>query len=291
VFGLVVAGLIVVGLAAPRAARLVIRQRRWRLRRHRGEPDRADVEWAHAAWRELRDDLVDYGAGGPPSESPRAVAARAGAQLALAEPARAALGRIAMAEERAMYSARPADGSGLRQDSATVRRAIAVASPRRIRWRGRLLPASVTGPALNAMAQAADIFGRLTPEWLGRFRTPTTPLQAAFLPPAPALIEPLHHRGTRGLATAAPAAAARTARTALADRTDGRPAERDGGHLPPAAQRPDTGQQQDDEPADRQADQMRQHNPGGHHRRANNQPNERRYHPTPVVHVGIAGPN
>ena len=317
VFGLVVAGLIVVGLAAPWTARLVIRQRRWRLRRHRGgrdgsggrggsggsggsggggggdhgRPDSADVEWAHAAWRELRDDMVDYGAGGPPSESPRAVATRAGTALALAEPARAALGRIAMAEERAMYSARPADGSGLRRDSATVRRAIAVASPRGIRWRGRLLPASVTGPALNAMAQAADIFGRLTPEWLSRFRTPTTPLQAAFLPPAPALIEPLHHRGTRGLAAAVPAAAARTARTALADRTDGRPAERDGGHLPPAAQRPDTGQQQDDEPADRQADEMRHYNPDGDHRRAKNQPDERRYHPTPVMHVGIAGAN
>jgi hypothetical protein len=99
------------------------------------------------------------------------VAARAGAQLALAEPARAALGRIAMAEERARYSARPASGAGLRQDSVTVRRAIAVAAPRPVRWRGRLLPASVTGPALNATAQAADIFSRLTPDWLGRFRT------------------------------------------------------------------------------------------------------------------------
>jgi transglutaminase-like putative cysteine protease len=301
VFGLVVAGLIVVGLAAPWSARLVIRRRRWRPGRQRGGrgghgrhggqrrgPDSADVEWAHAAWRELADDLVDYGAGYLPSESPRTVATRAGTQLALAEPARAALGRIAMAEERARYSARPADGTGLRQDSVTVRRAIAIAAPRRIRWRGRLLPASVTGPALNAMAQAADIFGRLTPEWLGRFRT-RTPLQAAFLSPAPALIEPLHHRGTGGLATAA--AVARAARAALADRTAGRTAERDGGHLPPAAQRPDTGQQYDDEPADRQADEMRQYNPGGDHRRAKNQPDERRYHPTPVMHVGIAGAN
>jgi transglutaminase-like putative cysteine protease len=304
VFGLVVAGLIVVGLAAPWSARLVIRRRRWRLRRRRGGhdghdghggqrggPDGADVEWAHAAWRELRDDLVDYGAGCLPSESPRAVATRAGTQLALAEPARAALGRIAMAEERARYSARPADGTGLRQDSVTVRRAIAVAAPRPIRWRGRLLPASVTGPALNAMAQAADIFGRLTPEWLSRFRTPTAPLQAALLSPAPALIEPLHHRGTGGLSTAAPAAVARTARAALADRAAGRTAERDGGHLPPAAQRPDTGQQHDDEPADRQADEMRHYNPDGDHRRAKNQPDERRYHPTPVMHVGIAGAN
>ncbi len=304
VFGLVVAGLVVLALAAPWSARLVIRRRRWRRGRRRGDHGRhggqrgghggADVEWAHAAWRELRDDLVDYGADWLPSESPRAVAARAGTEFALAEPALAALGRIAMAEERARYSARPADGTGLRHDSVTVRRAIAVAAPRRIRWRGRLLPASVAGPALNAMAQAADIFSRLTPEWLGRFRTPTTPLLAAFLPPAPALIEPLHHRGAGGLATAAAAAAAavtRAARAALADRTESRSADRDGGHLPPAAQCPDTGQEHDDEPADREADEMRQYNPDGDHRRAKNQPNERRYHPTPVMHVGIAGAN
>jgi hypothetical protein len=172
VFGMVVAGLLVLGLVAPWAARLVIRRRRWHLSRRLDRPDRGDAEWAHAAWRELRDDLVDYGAGCLPSESPRAVAARAGTELALAEPALAALSRIAMAEERARYAARPTDGSGLRHDSVTVRRAIAVAVPRSIRWRGRLLPASVMGPAMNATAQAADIFGRLTPEWLGRFRTP-----------------------------------------------------------------------------------------------------------------------
>jgi transglutaminase-like putative cysteine protease len=172
VFGLVLAGLLILGLVAPWAARLVIRRRRWHLSRRLDGPDRADAEWAHAAWRELRDDLTDYGADCLPSDTPRAVAARAGTQLALAEPALEALGRIAMAEERARYAARPTDGSGLRHDSVTVRRAIAVAVPRPTRWRGRLLPASVIGPALNATAQAADIFGRLTPEWLSRFRTP-----------------------------------------------------------------------------------------------------------------------
>jgi transglutaminase-like putative cysteine protease len=172
VFGLVLAGLLVLALVAPWAARLAIRRRRWHRRRRLDQPDQADIEWAHAAWRELRDDLADYGAGCLPSESPRAVAARTGAELALAEPAVAALGRIAMAEERARYAARPTDGSELRHDSVTVRRAIAVAVPAPSRWRGRLLPASVIGPALNATAQAADIFGRLTPEWLSRFRTP-----------------------------------------------------------------------------------------------------------------------
>jgi transglutaminase-like putative cysteine protease len=162
ILGLVVAGLLVLGIAAPVCARLVIRRRRWHADR--------DVAWAHAAWLELRDDLVDYGAGCQPSESPRTVAARAGTSLALAEPARAALGRIAMAEERARYAGSPADGSGLRHDSATVRRAIAAAVPRPTRWRARLAPASVLGPSLVAITATTDLYRRLSPKWLSRFR-------------------------------------------------------------------------------------------------------------------------
>jgi hypothetical protein len=166
IFGLVVAGLIVVAAIAPWCARRVIRRRRWRRlasSRARGATaaDRVqarDVAWAHAAWEELRDDLTDYGASALPSESPRAVAAKAGTGLSLADPARAALGRIVMAEERARYAPAPADGSGLRADSAVVRRAIDAAVPRGARWRARLLPASVLGPALGAIASAADLY-------------------------------------------------------------------------------------------------------------------------------------
>jgi transglutaminase-like putative cysteine protease len=153
IFGLVIAGLIVLAAVAPWCARRVIRRRRWR----RLAAAR-DVAWAHAAWQELRDDLTDYGASARPSESPRAVAARAGTGLSLADPARAALGRIALAEERARYAPAPADGSGLRTDSAAVRRAIAAAVPRGARWRARLLPASVLGPALGAITSAADLY-------------------------------------------------------------------------------------------------------------------------------------
>jgi transglutaminase-like putative cysteine protease len=166
IFGLVVAGLIVTAAVAPWCARRVIRRRRWRLRAAartagtaRAEQVRArDVAWAHAAWEELRDDLTDYGTSALPSESPRAVAAKAGTGLSLADPARAALGRIAMAEERARYAPVPADGSGLHADSAVVRRAIAAAVPRGARWRARLLPASVLGPAFGAIASAADLY-------------------------------------------------------------------------------------------------------------------------------------
>jgi transglutaminase-like putative cysteine protease len=166
IFGLVVAGLIVVAAITPWCARRVIRRRRWRrLASSRAHGTTAadrvqarDVAWAHAAWEELRDDLTDYGASTLPSESPRAVAARAGTGLSLADPARAALGRIVMAEERARYAPAPTDGSGLRADSAAVRRAIGAAVPSRARWRARLLPASVLGPALGMIASAADLY-------------------------------------------------------------------------------------------------------------------------------------
>jgi len=165
IFGLVVAGLMVIAALAPWCVRRVVRRRRWRrlaLPRSTGSAaDRVrarDIAWAHAAWEELRDDLTDYGASALPSESPRTVAARTGTGLSLADPARAALGRIVLAEERARYAPGPADGSGLRADSTVVRRAIAAAVPRGARWRARLLPASVLGPALGALASAADLY-------------------------------------------------------------------------------------------------------------------------------------
>jgi transglutaminase-like putative cysteine protease len=189
VFGLVLAGLALLALAAPGTARLAVRQRRWRLARSSGArraggragsaragTARAgtarDAALAHAAWRELRDDLVDHGAGYLPSESPRAVAARATSVLQLPAPAAGALRRIALAEERARYAAEPTDGSGLHGDSVAVRRAIGTATGRRARWRARLLPSSVVGPALAGMSQAADLFGRISPEWLGWSRLP-----------------------------------------------------------------------------------------------------------------------
>jgi transglutaminase-like putative cysteine protease len=170
VLGLVLAGLVVLAAIAPWSARRLIRRRRWGYGR-RARADRAgarDIAQAHAAWQELRDDLMDYGAGYQPSESPRAVARRAAGRLSLAEPARAALGRIAMAEERARYAPAPADGARLPADSAVVRRAIAAAVPRRARWRAWLLPSSVLRPALGRVTSAADWSRGLTGERLAR---------------------------------------------------------------------------------------------------------------------------
>jgi transglutaminase-like putative cysteine protease len=216
IFGIVVAGLLLLALIVPSIARLVIRRRRWR-RGARG----GDAGLAHVAWQELRDDLIDYRAGYSPSETPRAlrtrvaalVTATAGAagrtgedgagggprdgsggglwdgpqdildgraqdvvevgapdeaprgELAQASASKAgiaALERIALAEERARYAARPVSGSGLRRDSAAVRRAVAATTARRDRWRARLLPPSVLTPTASGVSQAADVFSRLS---------------------------------------------------------------------------------------------------------------------------------
>ena len=195
VLGFCVLGLALIAAATPSVVRLLVRRRRWRAS--------ADDARAHAAWRELRDDLVDYQVGYLPSQSPRTVAARTTSTLELAPPTAAALGRIAMAEERARYAARAGSGEGLRGDSAAVRKAVATAVPRWTRWRARLLPTSVLSPALTAVLQATDIFGRLNPERLAKARLNRTRnlLQVPFLPSAPAFFQALHHR-----AAVAPAA-------------------------------------------------------------------------------------
>jgi transglutaminase-like putative cysteine protease len=139
------------GLAAPPAARLLIRRRRLHAA--------GDAALAHAAWRELRDDLADYGFSCRASESPRAVAARIGGALRLGPLAQEALGRVAAAEERARYATAPLPSPTLRLDSTTVRRALAEEAGWVRRWRARLLPASVLAPVRPALQHALDVFG------------------------------------------------------------------------------------------------------------------------------------
>jgi transglutaminase-like putative cysteine protease len=157
--GLSLLALLALAAVTPGCAKLMIRHRRWRTGARGG-----DAELAHTAWRELRDDLMDYRGGYAPSESPRALASRVSAGLCLPEPAVAALRRITMAEERARYSARPADGGTLPQDATVVRRAIAAAAPRRTRWRARLFPSSVVTPVGIGVSQVTDLFSRMGPD-------------------------------------------------------------------------------------------------------------------------------
>jgi transglutaminase-like putative cysteine protease len=129
-------------LLTPAALRLTRRRWRWM---HATD----DAARAHAAWREFRDDLTDFGLGAGPGEPPRTVAGRVGA--ALPEPASAAVRRLALAEERASYAARACPSQHLRRDSATARRGLAVTARHSIRWRARVFPASLLAAVSHAL--------------------------------------------------------------------------------------------------------------------------------------------
>jgi transglutaminase-like putative cysteine protease len=148
---LILAIVAALALIAPLTARWLIRGRRLRAA--------GDAALAHAAWRELRDDLADYGLACRPSESPRAAAVRIGAALQLDQAAADALRRIVTAEERARYATAPLPSQTLRSDSAAVRRALAQEADWSVRWRARLLPASMLTPIRPAMQHALDVFG------------------------------------------------------------------------------------------------------------------------------------
>jgi hypothetical protein len=139
---------------APRTARTFARRRRW----HAATDDGT---LAHAAWRELHDDLTDYGIGWRVSESPRAVSRRLTATLRLDPGSQQALDRITRAEERARYAKVPQAPGSLRADVAAIRRVIAADASRPARWRARLLPPSALVPVRAGLQQALDVFGWL----------------------------------------------------------------------------------------------------------------------------------
>jgi len=148
---LIVAVLVVFVLATPASARTVVRRRRLRTS--------GDARLAHAVWREVRDDLADYGLSARPSESPRATAARVAALAGLDPQAGEALTRVARAEEHARYATMPLAAPTLRADSDAVRRALSRQATWTERWRARLLPASVLDPLRAGLQHALDIFG------------------------------------------------------------------------------------------------------------------------------------
>jgi transglutaminase-like putative cysteine protease len=219
IFGLVLAGLLAVAVITPSVARLAIRRRRWGRARRGG-----DAALAHAAWRELQDDLIDYQAGYAPSESPRAIGTRLGTERQLASAGVEALSRIAIAEERALYAARPVPGEHLRADSTELRRALAATTSRSGRLRARLLPPSVLRYPRELLARGV------------------TRELAALPAPAPALLKSLHHGG------APHGALSGVAPLAVSGLRTSDP-QGHAGHVPPATQPPDAAQQHDNESA------------------------------------------
>jgi len=139
-------------IAWPALTRLLTRRRRW-------FTASGDAATAHAAWRELTDDLADYGLGCAPGETPRAVARRVTRQARLDETATRAVSRLAAAEERARYARLPDPAGGLMTAVVTVRRAVAAAVPLRQRLRARLLPSSTLLAARHLFQRASEMLG------------------------------------------------------------------------------------------------------------------------------------
>ncbi len=136
-----------VALIAPSVTRLALRQWRWM----RADDD---ASRAHVAWREFRDDLTDFGVGCRASDPPRTLAGRV--TTGLPEPAREAIRRLALAEERATYAARPSDSEHLQRDGSIARRGLAASVGRGARWRARIFPVSLVAVLQDAAAGLLD---------------------------------------------------------------------------------------------------------------------------------------
>jgi transglutaminase-like putative cysteine protease len=168
---IVILALLAVIAIAPRASRSLGRRVRW----WRATDD---VQRAHAAWREVRDDLTDYRFACRASESPRALARRVAQALTFSPEQREALERIALAEERASYAATPAGSGSLARDVTAARRAIARSSGLPARCLAALLPLSALAPARASLQNALDVFGWIdviTARLPGRRRSPAVP--------------------------------------------------------------------------------------------------------------------
>jgi transglutaminase-like putative cysteine protease len=148
----VVLALLAAALIAPATTRAAARRWRW-------WHAKDDLARAHVAWHELRNDLADHRITYRASESPRALTRRIATSLGLAGTERAALERIAVAEERASYAASPADSARLKEDEATVRRAVARTCPPSARLLAIIAPPSALSAVRAGAQQLLDVFG------------------------------------------------------------------------------------------------------------------------------------
>jgi hypothetical protein len=145
-------------IAWPALIRLATRRRRWLTAA-------SDAELAHAAWRELTDDLSDYGLGFTPAETPRAVATRVARDAQLDESGIQAVQEISAAEERARYARQARPAAGIRAQVRTAHQAISASVPRRRRLRARLLPASTLADARRLTQRAGELLSWLDFSW------------------------------------------------------------------------------------------------------------------------------
>jgi TgpA N-terminal domain/Transglutaminase-like superfamily/Domain of unknown function (DUF4129) len=144
-----IAALVVLLFGWPTVTRRLIRRRRWL-----SASDDAAI--ATAAWRELTDDLSDFGMSRQPGETPRAMARRIRSEAALDPAAAEALGRVVAAAERAKYAKLAGPSFGLAEDVLAVRRGLAASVPVRRRIRAWLLPPSTLRAAQRVLQRAGD---------------------------------------------------------------------------------------------------------------------------------------
>ena len=150
-------------LAVPALARLLVRRHRW---------SRAGDAPSHAraAWADLQDSLIDFGHHWDASDTPRSGVHRLVRDRRLPPEAAAAAHRLADATERARYAPTMAATGDLRADAATVRSGLAGAAGRWTRVRAWLLPRSAkavsdalgerVADALDAIDAAAAKLGQ-----------------------------------------------------------------------------------------------------------------------------------
>jgi transglutaminase-like putative cysteine protease len=145
-------------LGTPALARRVTRRRRWLMAS-------GDAGAAHAAWRELTDDLADLAMPCNPGDTPRTVAGRLSNLTGFDAASTTALIRIVDAEERARYARQPAPGAGLAADLRVVRKAVAATASRKRRLRATLLPASTLAATRMLLERGGGLFGWLDASW------------------------------------------------------------------------------------------------------------------------------
>jgi hypothetical protein len=150
--------LVLLLIVAPAAARRLTRRRRWLLASD-------DAGAAAAAWRELTDDLTDYGLSRAPGETPRALARRLTREASLDPATAQSLRRIVSAAERAAYALRAESGTGLSADVTRVRRAVRRITPLRRRIRAWVLPASTLAAAQRGLQRLGDMLSWLDTSW------------------------------------------------------------------------------------------------------------------------------
>jgi transglutaminase-like putative cysteine protease len=133
----------------PAVTRRLMRRRRWL-------SASGDAAIAAAAWRELTDDLADFGLSRLAGETPRAMARRIRREASLDQAAADALSRVVAAAERVKYARLAGPSEGLAADVLTVRRGLAASVPVRRRIRAWLLPTSTLRTTQRLLQRAGD---------------------------------------------------------------------------------------------------------------------------------------